>query len=393
MKLFKATRMACIMLALGFFFACKSSEPSIDSLVSSDQYDVALDQINKQLSDNPDQPDLLIHKGEIYTLIASELDPRERSEFYSETISAFDQAMSFGVDSVQQEKISSVKNFVWSKEHNSGTAIYNSDDPTSEASITKAHFENAIIMKPEETSSYLSLATASYSYGDIEEAISTLNIAKNNTDEVSAKVYENLGFLYLQNGEPDQSVFYYELANKDIIESKNIAFGLVNVYISSSNTEEAIDLLSSLVKKYPNDAAIRNVFGTQLYLITEIIMDDLVEAYKNADTTLVSQIRFEAEGVGEQAEEELTQAYSRDTTNTNFVESLGVFYNNLTGKYLAVYEVAFENDQSLILSKAEKLLDFAIEYYEKLSGLTPDTENVMTTLEGLNSLKKSRFSS
>lgn len=381
------------MLAFGFFFACSSSKPSIDSLISSNQYEIALTQIDQQLAENPDQPDLFIKKGEINTLIASDLDPRERSQFYTEATTAFEQAMTIDIDSLQQQEVHTIKSKAWSQEHNAGTAANNNEGSSSEPSITQAHFKNAIIIKPEETSSYLSLATAQFSSGDVNAAISTLNTAKNSATEVPPKIYENLGFLYLQNGEPDQSVFYYELANKDIIQSKNIAFGLVNAYISTSNTEKAVELLGELVETYPNDATIRNVYGTQLYLVTETIMNDLTNAYLSTDTALVSQIRFEAEGVGEQAEKELIQAFSRDTTNTNYVESLGVFYNNLTGKYLAVYEIAFDSDKPMLRSKAQTLLNFAIEYYEKLLKISPDSPDLKSTLEGLNSLKQSRFSS
>ncbi|GAB5409708.1 MAG: hypothetical protein BalsKO_20730 [Balneolaceae bacterium] len=381
------------MLAFGFFFACTSSKPSIDSLISSNQYDIALTQIEEQLSENPDQPDLLIKKGEINTLLASNLDVRERTPFYSETVSAFEQALTIGVDSVQLERVHSITDQFWSQEHNTGTAAYNTEESSTSNSIAQAHFRNAITIKPEEASSYLSLGTAQFSSGEIDEAISTLNTAKNTLPEVPYKIYENLGFLYLQNGEPDQSIFYYELANKDIIESKNIAFGLVNAYISTSSTEKAVKLLDGLVGSYPNDATIRNVYGTQLYLVTETIMDDLANAYMDNDTALVSQIRFEAEGVGEQAEKELIQAYSRDTTNTDYIESLGVFYNNLTGKYLSVYEVAFESDKPMLQIKAKTLLNFAIEYYEKLFLLTPGNPELEATLDSLNSLKQSRFSS
>tara|TARA_R110000868_G_scaffold383578_13_gene650801 strand:+ start:13348 stop:14520 length:1173 start_codon:yes stop_codon:yes gene_type:complete len=389
MKFSQSTRLASLVLAIGFFFACSSSKPSIDTLVDSKQYDIALAQIEEQLQNNPNQPGLLVQKGEINILIASTLEPIERSQFYAETASAFDQAISIGADSLQQEKISLITGKIWTQEHNAGTAAYNNENLASE---TQAHFNNAIIINPKESNSYISLATAQFSSGEIDDAILTLNKAKNSVDEVPPKVYENLGFLYLQNGDPDQSVFYYELANKDLIQSKNIAFGLVNAYISTSNTEAAVQLLNDLVESYPNDATIRNVYGTQLYIVTETIMDDLVDAYLDSDTALVSQIRFEAEGVGEQAEEELIQAYSRDTTNTEFIESLAVFYNNLTGKYFSVLEVAFENDKASLTAKTETLLNLAIQYYENLSEKSSDNSDLKSTIEALNMLKKSRFS-
>ena len=393
MNSFHNTRLVSLMLAVGFFFSCTSSKPSINTLVEQNQYETALAQIDEQLAGNPDQPDLLIKKGEINTLIAEAADPRERSEYYSEAINSFNLAIEAGVDSSQLSGINSLRTKLWSKEHNAGTAAFNNEQATEDFSLAQAHFSNAIILKPQETSSHLSLATAQFSTGDIERAISTLNIAKNTLDPVPLKVYENLGFLYLQHGEPDQSVFYYELANKDITQSKNIAFGLVNAYISTSSTEKAVDLLSKLIENYPNDAALRNVYGTQLYRVTENIMADLTQAYVENDSSLVSQIRFEAEGVGEQAEQELIQAYSRDTTNTDYIESLAVFYNNLTGKYLGVYEVAFQSDKNPLLTKAGTLLDFAIEYYEKLSEISPQSEEIEITLQNLFTLKESRFSS
>ena len=387
------TRLASLVLAIGFFFACSSSKPSIDSLIAENQYEIALTQIDEQLANDPNQPALLIKKGQINTLIAEPLDPRERGEFYSEAISSFKQAAEVGMDSTQEAQVETIKMKLWSEEHNAGTAEFNNKEESNDFSLAEAHFSNAIILKPLEASSHLSLATAQFSTGNVQEAISTLNIAKNTLSEVPAKLYENLGFLYLQSGEPDQSVFYYELAKTDITESKNIAFGLVNAYISSSNNEKAVNLLSDLVDKYPNDAALRNVYGTQLYEINASIMDDLYRAYQAQDSALVSQIRFEAEGVGEQAEQELIQAYSRDTSNTSYIESLAVFYNNLTGKYLAVNEVAFENDKQALHTKAEILLNFAIEYYGKLIEISPQDETIQATLEGLMTLKESRFSS
>jgi Tfp pilus assembly protein PilF len=393
MKISAFTRSASLVLAFGFFFACSSSKPSIDSLVASNQYEMALTQIEAQLQEDPAQPDLLIRKGEINALIAQEKQPAERSEFYSEMVSAFDVSVDAGADSAQSAEIYELTNKYWSQEHNAGTAKFNNEDEEVEVSAPKSHFRNAIIIKPEELSSYLSLSTAQYSSGDVDEAIATLNNGKNAAEEVPAKLYENLGFLYLQNGNPEQSVFYYELANKNIVQSKNIAFGLVNAYISTDMTEDAVELLRQLSEAYPNDANIRNVYGTQLYSVTEEIMDDLHQAYSQNDSNLVAQIRFEAEGVGEQAEQELIQAYSRDTTNTAYLESLAVFYNNLTGKYLSLMDVAFEEDKEALNAKASTLVDFAIEYYQKLLEVTPQDDTIEKTLENLNQLKEIRFTS
>lgn len=391
MKISAFTRLAGLVLAFGFFFACTSSQPSLDSLIAENQFENALAQINEQLSEDPDQPALLLKKAEIHAAQAQQVEPQERSGFYTDMHEALSQAYEAQPDSGLTTGIYDLQNKYWSQEHNAGTAAYNDDAENSEISTSIAHFRNATIIKPDELSSYISLSASQYAHGDVDEAISTLNTAKNSAEEVPLKIYENLGFLYLQNGEPNQSVFYYQLANTDVVESKNIAFGLVNAYISTEMTEEAVELLGDLVEAYPNDAAIRNVYGTQLYEVTEDIMDDLASAYADNDTALVSQIRFEAEGMGEQAEQELIQAYSRDTTNTDYVESLAVFYNNLTGKYLSVMDVAFEEDKPSLSVKASTLVDFAIEYYEKLSAISPQSSDISGTLDNLRQLKEIRF--
>lgn len=385
------TRIASFVLVIGFFFACSSSKPTIDSLISENQFDLALEQIETELSENPNQPALLIQKGKIMAQMAENSAPEARFDQYMTAVTSFEEAIKVGADSTQEQNISSTLHSYWIFEHNTGTAVFEDETVEQRLAISSAHFNNAIILKPDEASSYLSLATTQYTSGELSSAIGTLNKAKNTLSEVPEALYENLGFLLLQNGEPDQAVFYYELANTNVAANKNIAFGLINAYISTENTEKAVALLETLVKNNPGDASLRNVYGTQLYLIVEGIIEDLSVAYQSDDTLLVTQLKFEAEGVGEQAEQELIQSFSRDSSNVEYIESLAVFYNNLTANYLSVYESAFDSDKPILLNKAETLLDFAIEYYTKLARLEPRNGSVASTIDSLNKLKENRF--
>lgn len=385
------TRIASFVLVIGFFFACSSSKPTIDSLISENQFDLALEQIETELSENPNQPTLLIQKGKIMAQMAENSAPEARFDQYMTAVTSFEEAIKVGADSTQEQNISSTLHSYWIFEHNTGTAVFEDETVEQRLAISSAHFNNAIILKPDEASSYLSLATTQYTSGELSSAIGTLNKAKNTLSEVPEALYENLGFLLLQNGEPDQAVFYYELANTNVAANKNIAFGLINAYISTDNTEKAVALLETLVKNNPGDASLRNVYGTQLYLIVEGIIEDLSVAYQSDDTLLVTQLKFEAEGVGEQAEQELIQSFSRDSSNVEYIESLAVFYNNLTANYLSVYESAFDSDKPILLNKAKTLLDFAIEYYTKLARLEPRNGSVASTIDSLNKLKENRF--
>lgn len=389
MNHFTSTRFASLALAIGFFLACSSSKPSIDSLVDNALYEDALAQIESELQANPDQPELLIQKGQIHLLMADQSIPQERDTEYMEAIKAFDSATEFDISDEKKSELENELQNIWGKEFNTGTEMVEAGNDLNTA---KAHFSNAIILNENEPKAYISASVVEYNLGNIDEAISILTKAKNILDPVPEQIYENMGFLYLQNGDAKNSIFYYELANTDISKNKNIAFGLVNTYILNNQVERAADILGELNANFPNDPKIKNVYGTQLYTIASGIMDDLHAAYQNNDTTLVAQIKFEAEGVGEQAEEELISAYQLENTNQEYVKSLAVFYNNMLGKYLTVHAVAFPADKEAFNTKAEILLSFAIQYYDKLASFTPDNREVNGTLEVLKKLQSQYFS-
>ncbi|MEP0009375.1 MAG: hypothetical protein ABJF72_09285, partial [Balneola sp.] len=99
-------------------------------------------------------------------------------------------------------------------------------------------------------------------------------------------------------------------------------------------------------------------------------------------------LSVEIEGVSENAENELIKAYQMDSSNLEFVESLAVFYNNMSGNYFSIYQVAFQGDKDTIEAKALSLTDFAITYYEKLQELNPNS-SYSEKIENLKKLKES----
>ncbi len=387
------TRLASFMLAIGFFLGCSSSAPSIQSYIDTNQYDRALAAIQESLLENPDQPDLLIHRGEINIILANGELAEERSSFYEIATTSFNEALEFELNEEQIQNIDQQIFENWQREFNTGTAIYEDATANDRYTTSIAHFENAVLLNPTDSRAYISLSVANYANNDLEEAIRILNSGKNTVSDVPELLYENLGFLYLQSGDPDQAVFYYELANTNVTTNKNIAFGLVNAYLTTSSTEKAIDLLGTIVENYPYDADVRNVYGTQLYQVTLGILNDLVVAYNENDASLIPQLKFEAEGIGEQAEKELIEAYQLESTNIEYMNSLAVFYNNLTAQYLALTEVAFEQDKAGFEERASILLDLAIQYYSELLPIAPNGEETSMVLEKLNQLKELRFSS
>lgn len=387
------TRLTGLLLVAGFFISCSSTKVNIDELLADNKYQEAINEIDDRLAENPEQPSLYIQKAKINADLAQQADPELRAEFYTNTTDNFELSVEYGADQAQISVIDSLRQQYWKKEHNAGLRISENDDISERYQRAAIHFQNALILQKDAVSTYKNLSIAQFNLGNIDEAIGTLETVLEYSDENSAEIYENLGYLHLEKGDPEQAAYYYEQANTNIQEDLNLAFGLINAYISNGNSEKASNMLEGLVAEYPNNANLRNVFGTQLYQITSGILQDLKTAYSNNDTVLVEQIKFEAEGMGDEAETQLIEAFKRDTSNTEYIESLAVFYNNLSAQYLSILPVAFDRDRAKLESKAYTLINFAIDYYEKLVVVDPNNEEYTQKLGVLKTLKNRRTAS
>lgn len=382
------TRLAGLLLVAGFFYSCGSSAANLDELIANNNYQKALTEIDRRLAENPSQPALYIQRGEINAELARETDPELRAKFYTKTADDFDSAIEYDANETQLSTIDSLRQQYWKDEHNAGLRISENETVSERYQRSKIHFQNAIILRPDAVSSYRNLSVAQFNLGEINDAITSLETALDYTDAPSAELYENLGYLYLEKGNPAEAAQYYELANTNMEDDLNLAFGLINAYISNDNSAEAANMLETLVDENPQNANLRNVYGTQLYEITSDILEELKTAYSNNNTELTEDLRAEAEEMGEKAEEHLIEAFRRDTSNTKYLESLAVFYNNLASQYLALTKVSAGNDRSTLFQKANTLIDFAIQYYEKLIDIDPNNAEYGNKLEVLKKLKE-----
>ena len=383
------TRYASTLLVIGFFISCSSSKFSADNLITEGKYQEAINKIETELDKNP-SAELYQQKGTLHGLVAQEKPTDQREPEYQHMISAFDSARAYESelsDSSTETETDSLTYYYWELEHKSGLSQYEKNTELSSSNAI-AHFNNAIIIDPSKVESYKSLSITLYNNDNIDGAIDALKKAelKNISD---SEVYENLGFLYLEIGNPEQSINYYQKANQNPIKNKNIAFGLVNAYISQNRTSDAISFLSKLVEEYPKETKLNNVYGTQLYNQVSQLFPNLKTAYSSNDTSTVNTLKVEIEGLSEDAENQLIQAYKTDTTSLEYTESLAVFYNNMSGNYFSIHSFAFESDKNEIKFKALSLTDFAITYYEKLEELNRDNDSYTKKIRNLNTLKNS----
>ncbi len=383
------TRLASLVFAIGFFCSCATTNVNVDAFIADKDYDNALTAIEVELEKNPNQPDLYFLKATINGKLADQVSVYERKPFYENMIEALDETNIMAIeDSSFQDKADNLALGYWTKEYNNGLKSYEAGSKNNVYDESIAHFQNSISIKPTEIKGYKSLSIAQYNSGDIDIAIETLNEARF-VVENEAELFEDLGFLYLEVGNAEQSAYYYNLANTDIVKNKNVAFGLVNAYIAAENNADALDLLNQLVNYYPKDAKLHNVYGTQLYNEASNLFDELTAAYVTYDSSSVESIKVEIEGVSELAEKEFIKAYSTDTSDVEFIESLAVFYNNMAGNYFSLMKTSFDEDNSAIKGKALTLVDFAITYYTSLASLAPQNDLIDNKIRTLKTLKSS----
>lgn len=382
-----STRFACFLLAIGFFYGCSSSSISIATYINEERFEDALSEIETQLESTSRSPELHIKKGELLLIIAETRSVELRDSLYHEAVLAFQEAEILGINDAQSKLIKNLLYNSWLDELIFGTTAYENE----EIDIAIYHFENAITLNETEPTAYLSKSVALYSSNNLTAALKILNQAKEKLTIESEKLYEYLGFLHLQNRNAGDATNYYELAKTNSTSNKNVAFGLVNIYINNGELEKAIDLLQDLNNEIPNDAEINNVLGTQLYFLSEYVYDNLSEAYKSNDWSTVNLLKLDAESFVKQAESYLINAYEIEPTNEEYIHSLAVFYNNLTAMNLSLAQIVPENEKNYFLTKANSSLTVAIEYYELHLSTDPSNEETFFNIKMLKKLQLERF--
>jgi tetratricopeptide (TPR) repeat protein len=385
MKMISFTRWATLV-ALGFFLGCSNTLKTVESLVEEKAYFEALKELEEGLEKRPENELLWLEQGRIHLIYSESDEPIQRTYHYQTAYYSFEEARSLGVDSTQNAEIDQLLQRYWTQEHNAGIRALESGEYDDRLRDASSHLRNAVALKPNEISSYIALSNAYYSAAKIKLAVKTLRDAEENLDAPNAQIYEKLGFLSLEQGEIEQSIAFYQ-RSIEIADNKNAAFGLVNAYILAGESLMAVKLLSSLLERYPNDTEINHVYGVQLNVVLDGYLTQLHQAYEDKNTEEVERLREAIDLMMEGAESQLTQAYQNDISNTAFVESLAIFYNNLTSKYLEMLEVAYAEHVNPMSDAAAAYLDKAIIYYKRMQQLRPNDSEYTQKAESLGELR------
>ncbi len=379
------TRWAAFV-ALGFFLGCSNTLKTVESLVQEQAYFQALKELEEGLEKRPENELLWLEQGRIHLIYSETDEPIQRTYHYQTAYFSFEEARRLGVDSTQNAEIDNLLQRYWAKEHNAGIRALESGEYDDRLRDASSHLRNAVALKPNEISSYIALSNAYYSAAKMKLAVKTLRDAEENLDAPNAQIYEKLGFLSLEQGEIEEAITLYQ-RSIEIADNKNAAFGLVNAYILAGESLMSVELLSSLLERYPNDTEINHVYGVQLNIVLDGYLTQLHQAYEDDHSEEVERLREAIDLMMEGAEGQLTQAYQNDISNTAFVESLAIFYNNLTSKYLEMLEVAYTEHVDPMSDSAAEYLDKAITYYKRMQQLRPNDPEYSQKAESLGELR------
>lgn len=375
-----------IIVALGFFLGCSNTLKTVESLVQEQAYFQALKELEEGLEKRPENEQLWLEQGRIHLIYSETDEPIQRTYHYKTAYFSFEEAQRLGVDSTQKAEIDNLLQRYWTQEHNAGIRALESGEYDDRLRDASSHLRNAVELKPNEISSYIALSNSYYSAAKIKLAFKTLRDSEENLDTPNAQIYEKLGFLSLEQGDIEESITFYQ-RSIEIADNKNAAFGLVNAYILSGESLMAVELLSSLLERYPNDTEINHVYGVQLNIVLDGYLTQLHQAYKDDNSKEVERLREAIDLMMEGAEGQLTQAYQNDISNTAFVESLAIFYNNLTSKYLEMLEVAYTEHVNPMSDSAAEYLDKAITYYKRMQQLRPNDPEYTQKAQNLGELR------
>jgi len=373
-------------VVLGFFLGCSNTLKTVESLVQEQAYFQALKELEKGLEKRPENELLWLEQGRIHLIYSETDEPIQRTYHYQTAYFSFEEARRLGVDSTQNAEIDSLLQLYWAQEHNAGIRALESGEYDDRLRDASSHLRNAVALKPNEISSYIALSNAYYSAAKMKLAVKTLRDAEENLDAPNAQIYEKLGFLSLEQGDIEEAITFYQ-RSIEIADNKNAAFGLVNAYILAGESLLSVELLSSLLERYPNDTDINHVYGVQLNIVLDGYLTQLHQAYEDDQSDEVEHLREAIDLMMVGAEGQLTQAYQNDISNTAFVESLAIFYNNLTSKYLEMLEVAYTEHVDPMSDSAAEYLDKAITYYKRMQQLRPNDREYSQKAESLGELR------
>lgn len=379
-----------IGITFGFFIGCSTlSSPSKKTVppdeLTKQELSVEITSVNKQIEAGQADADLYYHKGYLLTQYAQKLEePAERTATYRELQTTLQKAEKlFEVANLPsgKQKVDELLKITWSSEHNLGVQIMQSDSTLENEDYEKAatHFKNATEVLPDTAISYKMQARAYYRNGKATQALTTLETARSQIEDLPPEMLEQLAFLYLETEQPAKAVAIYEEAETRFSSNNlNIIHGLANAYISAGEHEKAIDLLNELVENEPDNIIYAQTLATEYYRLGSSRLSNIIDG--SAPSENIEALLAEADSLFTQARQQLESSISRNNGNQELMKAIARFYQNSAAKYQKVLPEVSDDKKDGINEIIRDYLSSSIPVYESLAQQNPDTQDYWENL-------------
>ncbi len=269
-----STRTTGVLLVFGIFFTLScttlsTTTKNAESLYLESNYSQALAAVDREISDEPDNPKIKILKANILKGYAvNDRSPSERKVVYQNLRNTVEEIRFSG--SQFNAVTDSLLNSAWMHEQSEGVRYLQQDDSENlnqYFDFVISHFNNAITIIPDSVVTYNLKATTHYRHGDLGDAIATLELIEESGITRPPETCEKLAFLYLEAGMIGRSIDIYEGLTTNHPQNEMYRRGLVNAYILGEYHEDSVRLLEALAEEYPNRAEYREALATERFYL------------------------------------------------------------------------------------------------------------------------------
>lgn len=386
------TRMAIPIyfgIAFGFFISCTVLSPDKTTNteeLSQQQLEQRIERIEEQIESDQSNPNLLFNKATLLNKLAQRYDdPSERTPLYSEMHQTLNKANTYyeeAGDQTGEEEINELINVTWSNEHNSGVRLMQNDSSFTDEDFLRAaeHFNNATVILPDSSISYEMLARAYYKLEQPDNAINTLERARQYIDPLPSSLLEQMAYLYLETGDTEKAVSLYEEAKTISDQNLNLIHGLANAYISENKHQKAVELLNLLIENKPESVLYAQTIATELYHIAAEKIDSTVAKHEKSAVDDIDDLLSEVDSLLTKAENQFEKSLEVNPDDYELERSFAYFYQNSASKYQKLLTHLPEEKAGIVDEKIQNYLRSSIPLFLKLAEQNPQERNFLKNL-------------
>ena len=199
-------------------------------------------------------------------------------------------------------------------------------------------------------------AVAATQLNDSQKAIAALERAKN-TEFRQNDVYQYLCYEYEQAKDTVNLEKTLKEGMQKFPQESYYLLNLINNYIYSNRSQEAVEYLNMAIQNDPNNA--------QLYTVLGRVYETGLKDYAKAEEYFIKAIGLDPEKADTQA-------------------NLGrIYYNQGVNKLSEANSISDSQKYQEEAAKAKALFEKALPYFEKAHQLDPEDRDCMTALRGI----------